>query len=277
LLTGALVAAGVPHETGFLILACWSLAQCLLVVLLEVHLEGAARRRPDGDGLATRASADGSAEIESHREKDCLHELRTTMAGIGITHRLLRDCRDRLSLAESARLEDLYDREISRLERLLQEDVHSIQASVDVQTAVGPVVESLRLRGQLIRWEGTRAVAVGRGDDVAEIVHILLHNAMRHAPGCEVSMQVETTSTEVLLRVSDTGPGVPTALVPHLFERGSRRADSPGEGIGLPIARHLAREMGGDLRFDASAHAGAAFVVTLRAANEAAPCLTHPD
>jgi signal transduction histidine kinase len=276
-LTGALLAAGVPHATGFRVIACWSLAQCVLgLLLLEVHVDGTGRRRSDAESPATRAPRDGSVELESHREKDRLHEVRTTMAGIGITHRLLRDRRDRLSGAERARLEQLYDREISRLERLLQDDVRANPESVDVHTAIAPVVDSLRLRGQLIRWEGTRACAAGSGDDVAEIVHILLHNAMRHAPGSEVSLQVETTATEVLLRVSDTGPGVPAAMVPHLFERGTRRPDSPGEGIGLPIARRLAREMGGDLRFDGSAtRPGAAFLVTLRAVPEGAPCLTR--
>jgi signal transduction histidine kinase len=277
LLTGALLAAGVPQETGFRVIALWSLAQCVLVVLLlEVHLHGAALRRSDEGGLATRAPADDAVETESHRERDRLHEMRTTMAGIGMTHRLLRDPRDRLSGAERTRLEQLYDKEISRLERLLQDDVRAVDESVDVHTAVDAVVDSLRLRGQRIRWEGTRALAVGRGDDIAEIVHILLHNAMRHAPGSEVSMQVETTPTEVLLRVSDDGPGVPSALAPELFERGTRRPDSPGEGIGLQIARRLAREMGGDLHLDPShTQPGAAFVVTLRASTEATSCLTH--
>lgn len=270
----ALLAAGVPRETGFQIIAGWSLAQLLLATLfLELRVHGGDRAGwSDDDGPA---EGGGSSGLDV-REQDRLHELRTTMAGIGLTHRLLRDGRDRISGAELARLEHMYDQEISRLERLLRDDAPAVEDTVDVHSTVDPVVDSLRLRGQLISWEGTRALAVGRGDDIAEIVHILLHNALRHAPGSEVSMRVESTPTEVLLRVSDDGPGVPSDMVPALFERGIRRADSPGEGIGLQIARRLAREMGGDLRLDPSPdRRGAAFILTLRACTEAAPCLTH--
>lgn len=273
----ALLAAGVPRETGFEIIAGWSLAQLLLATLfLELRVHGGDRAgSSDDDGPTVSAPAGDSSGLDV-RERDRLHEVRTTMAGIGLTHRLLRDGRDRISGAELARLEHMYDQEISRLERLLRDDAPVVDDTVDVHSTVDPVVDSLRLRGQVISWEGTRALAVGRGDDIAEIVHILLHNALRHAPGSEVSMRVESTPTEVLLRVSDDGPGVPSEMVPALFERGIRRPDSPGEGIGLQIARRLAREMGGDLRFDPSPdRRGAAFILTLRACTEAAPCLTH--
>jgi signal transduction histidine kinase len=275
-LVGALLAAGVPRDTGFQIVAGWTLAQLLLVTaLLELPLLGRDAVRSDEDGPAPGAPADAVFEIDV-REKDRLHEVRTTMAGIGLTHRLLRDGRDRIPPAERARLERMYDQEIARLERLLRDDAPTDDDVVDVHGAVDPVVDSLRLRGLRISWEGTRALAVGRGDDIAEIVHILLHNAVRHAPGSEVSMEVESTPTEVRLRVADDGPGVPASMAPMLFERGIRRPDSPGEGIGLQIARRLAREMGGDLHLDPHPdRRGAAFVLTLRACAEAAPCLTH--
>jgi signal transduction histidine kinase len=276
LLIGGMLAAGVPRETGFQVIAGWSLAQVVLVLLfLEMHHHARDLRWQPDDDASPQAPVGDVVEIGAQREQDRLHEVRTTMAGIGMTHRLLRDGRDRISGADRARLEQMYDREISRLERLLRDDVRAGDENVDVHSAVDPVVDSLRLRGQQISWEGTQALAVGSGDDVAEIVHILLHNAMRHAPGSEVSMEVESTPTEVRLRVSDDGPGVPSAMAPVLFERGIRRPDSPGEGIGLQIARRLAREMGGDLRLDPSSTGrGAAFILTLRACAEAAPCLT---
>lgn len=278
-LIAALLVAGVPQDIGFQVIAGWSLAQFLVVMLLvERPARGGEPRgesESECDDTATAAAAAQSWEDDAAREADRLHEVRTTMAGIGLTHRLLRDGRDRISGADRSRLELMYDREISRLERLLLVDAPAGEETVDVHSTVDPVVDSLRLRGQRISWEGTQALAAGRADDVAEIVHILLHNALRHAPGSEVSMEVESTPTDVLLRVSDDGPGVPIAIAPDLFGRGIRRPDSPGEGIGLQIARRLAREMGGDLHLDSSSNRrGAAFILTLRACAETAPCPT---
>jgi signal transduction histidine kinase len=74
--------------------------------------------------------------------------------------------------------------------------------------------------------------------------------------------------------VSDDGPGVPAAIAPVLFERGTRTATSRGEGIGLHIARRLARDLGGDLWLEpVPAATGAVFVFQLPDAKGDTPCL----
>jgi signal transduction histidine kinase len=270
-----------PRVTSLLVLAIWSLIQ---VPLVMVALE---RRRhdPSSDGQGT-ADADilagdeeadpDPSELEADRAKDRLHEVRATVAGIGLTHRLLSDEHVPISGADRSRLERLYDREINRLERLLHDDEGPTPQDVDVHSAVEPVVESLRVRGHGVTWEGTEAFAVGRADDIAEIVHILLENVARHAPGAQAAVRVERSGTQLLVRVSDNGPGIPSALAPRLFDRGVRGPDSPGEGIGLNIARRLAREMGGDLLLEPGHEgSGAIFTVVLHASAETAPCLVR--
>jgi signal transduction histidine kinase len=273
----ALLLIGLPHETGLLVMAIWSLVQVpLVMVALERRAHGPSaevQSTPDGDVVTVD---DDLVEIDADRAKDRLHEVRATVAGIGLTHRLLSDDQVPISGADRSRLEHLYDHEIARLERLLQDDGPAALHDVDVRSTIDPVVESLRVRGHRVAWEGTEATAVGRRDDIAEIVHVLLQNAARHAPGADVAVRVESSPTRVLVRVSDNGPGVPSALANRLFERGVRGPESPGEGIGLNIARRLAREMGGDLRLEpASGRGGATFTVVLRASAETAPSLVR--
>lgn len=99
------------------------------------------------------------------------------------------------------------------------------------------------------------------------IVSPLLANACRYARA-SVTVRVHDTSDGVRIEVTDDGPGVPPPFVPHLFEPG-RRADPgdghSGAGLGLPLARRLARSADGDLRCDRRHTGGARFVVCLPA------------
>ena len=80
----------------------------------------------------------------------------------------------------------------------------------------------------------------------------LLLNAIRHSPdGGTVVLQASTASKRVVVQVIDEGPGIPLAWQRHVFERFWRGADRGGQtGLGLAIARAIARRHGGDLRLD---------------------------
>ncbi|MEU5112786.1 HAMP domain-containing sensor histidine kinase [Streptomyces longwoodensis] len=99
------------------------------------------------------------------------------------------------------------------------------------------------------------------------IVSPLLANACRYAHG-EVALRVRRSPDGVRIEVTDDGPGVPPAFAGQLFEPG-RRAD-PGDGhggagLGLPLARRLARSAGGEVTYDPGHAPGARFVLTLPA------------
>lgn len=78
----------------------------------------------------------------------------------------------------------------------------------------------------------------------------LLRNAARHAPGAPVVLQVARQGALAVFDVDDGGPGVPEDRdgLFDRFARGgeARRADREGLGLGLPIAREVARRHGGD-------------------------------
>ncbi|MDW8146649.1 MAG: ATP-binding protein [Roseiflexaceae bacterium] len=81
----------------------------------------------------------------------------------------------------------------------------------------------------------------------------LVGNAIRYTPedGC-ITLRICSDTTHIQVAVEDTGIGIPAEALPYLFERfyrvdPSRSRASGGSGIGLTIARHLARAMGGDI------------------------------
>jgi two-component system OmpR family sensor kinase/two-component system sensor histidine kinase BaeS len=88
---------------------------------------------------------------------------------------------------------------------------------------------------------------------ISQVIGNLLGNALRYVPeGSRVTVSVARTPGGVELAVSDTGPGVPEADLPHLFDRfwrgeKSRARASGGAGLGLAIAKQLIEAQGGTL------------------------------
>ncbi|MFF2930607.1 sensor histidine kinase [Streptomyces mirabilis] len=97
------------------------------------------------------------------------------------------------------------------------------------------------------------------------IVSPLLDNALRHAH-TRVEILARARPGSVRVEVGDDGPGVPASFAAQLFQPG-RRADPEdghgGAGLGLPLARRLARSAGGEVDHDGRHTSGATFVVTL--------------
>ncbi|MEU0437583.1 HAMP domain-containing sensor histidine kinase [Streptomyces sp. NPDC006290] len=97
------------------------------------------------------------------------------------------------------------------------------------------------------------------------IVSPLFDNALRHA-SARVELRAGGRPGGVRVEVTDDGPGVPASFAPQLFQPG-RRADPAdghgGAGLGLPLARRLARSAGGEVHHEEAHATGATFVVAL--------------
>jgi two-component system phosphate regulon sensor histidine kinase PhoR len=97
----------------------------------------------------------------------------------------------------------------------------------------------------------------------------LLDNALRHTPaGGTVTVEVGGEGRNALLRVRDTGRGIPYHDLPHIFERfyvvdRSRSREHAGTGLGLSIARHLVEAHGGTLTAHSTYGRGATFICRL--------------
>ncbi|MDP6821906.1 MAG: ATP-binding protein [Dehalococcoidia bacterium] len=100
---------------------------------------------------------------------------------------------------------------------------------------------------------------------VSQVVSNLVSNAL-HASGKgdKVSVAARRTADGIDLSVTDTGRGIETEYVPHVFERfykvGASRSDG-GTGIGLAIVKHIAQAHGGDASVDSAPGRGSTFTV----------------
>lgn len=112
------------------------------------------------------------------------------------------------------------------------------------------------------------AVAVSADHELVErAVANLLENALVHTPrGATIRIGTDTQSGVAVVVVEDSGPGIPVADRARIFDRFVRLDDARGPGgagLGLPIARMIARLHGGDLEVGASSLGGASFRLVL--------------
>jgi two-component system heavy metal sensor histidine kinase CusS len=120
-----------------------------------------------------------------------------------------------------------------------------------------------------LRVEGDSRVIVGRPHDLERLFRNLLENAVRHSPrGGVVATDICDDDGAVVVRVRDQGPGIEASDRERIFEpfyRGPRESaeNLPGAGLGLAIARTIARSHGGDVLLDPASHRGAEFIVRL--------------
>jgi signal transduction histidine kinase len=151
-----------------------------------------------------------------------------------VMERLIEDLRT-LTLVEAGSL--VLHREPTDLGSLLPEVAagyrsHAEQAGVQLTVTVGDGVPTLELDPARIR----------------EVVANLLTNALRHTPrGGIVDLTARLDGLAVLVSVRDTGSGMSAEALKRIFDRFYRSPDSPGSGLGLPIARDLVEAHGGTM------------------------------
>lgn len=107
---------------------------------------------------------------------------------------------------------------------------------------------------------------VGDEDLVQDMLLNLLHNAIRHSPeGGQVNVRLSDAGDMYEIAVRDAGAGIPAAAQPFIFERFYRveEGQGTGAGLGLSIARWIARAHAGDVTLRSSDETGSVFVVTL--------------
>ncbi len=240
------------------------------------RLDRAARRIAEGD-LDVRAPVEGSSEQRSLSHSfnemtdrlsrairaqqrfvaDASHQLRTPLTGLRLR---LEEARDGGVSDEAARGLEAGDREIERLARTIDELL--VLSRAGEHDAPGEVVILERAAADAIeRWntfaaehgqqlelrDGAAARTWAARTDVDRALDALIENAVLYsAPGTRVVVRLG----EGVIAVEDEGPGLSEGEEDEVFERFHRgRAGAegpPGTGLGLPIARELARRWGGE-------------------------------
>ncbi len=103
-------------------------------------------------------------------------------------------------------------------------------------------------------------------DRITQILVNLIDNAVRHTPASgTVALSIEREGEEAILRVRDTGIGIPYIDLPHIFERfyvveRSRALERSGTGLGLSIAKQLVELHGGTIGAESDLGAGSMFI-----------------
>jgi len=122
---------------------------------------------------------------------------------------------------------------------------------IDLMALLGSLIQDTGEAGQGVRLEGAiERPYLGRPLALKRCIGNLLSNALRY--GREVEILAQDSAQSVTLRIIDRGPGIPLEATEKVFEpffrlEGSRGRDSGGTGLGLGIARDIARAHGGDL------------------------------
>lgn len=111
----------------------------------------------------------------------------------------------------------------------------------------------------------------------SRLLHLLLSNAVKFTPpGGEIRVTLSRDQRSLFLSVSDNGPGIPPADLPHIFDRFYRVPSAaagaePGAGLGLTFADWIVRAHGGAIDVKSEPGQGAHFLVTLPAGDSPHP------
>ncbi len=178
------------------------------------------------------------------------HELRTPLTSLqGFLDRAARrageeaqvDLRDarRVSGTMARLVEDLL--QLSRGELVRDLEPHLVDPYQDVLVPVADEFPGVRVDGA----EGT--LLLGDPERLRQLVRNLTANAVRAGGGAHgVQLTHVPGDGESVLRVEDDGPGIRAELLPHIFEKFYKGAGG-GAGLGLAIARQIAKQHGGDV------------------------------
>ncbi len=250
---------------------------------LDVRVEAATPREVADLATSFNDMAAELARADSQRKQmtaDIAHELRSPLTNIlahldAIEDGVVDPTPDQIWIisSETVRLARLVE-DLQTLAALDERNLTLRVVPTDICRAIDIAIEASRGRAaekevtirRLGMCEAEVAVDPMR---FGQIMGNLLDNGLEHTPERgEVTVAVRTGTQEVEVTVTDTGAGIDPEFLPHVFDRlsrsdPSRNPGSGGRGLGLTIARGLARAHGGDIIANNKPDCGAAFVVTL--------------
>ncbi len=210
---------------------------------------------------------------------DIAHELRTPVTILqGGTEELL----DGIADPSPAKLTSLHD-ETLRLGRLV-DDLATLAAAqaaaltlhrapADLGKIAAAAADALAPQfseaGLALNLDTAPAAISADEARLTQIATNLLTNAIKYTPpGGQVTITTRARPGTAVLTVADTGPGIPEADLPHVFERfwrGTGAKGRSGTGIGLAVVAELAAAHGGSVTAASPPGGGAVFTVTLPA------------
>src|SRR5438445_2269079 len=286
----------------------WVALAVYLVTAISVSgLAARARRRAEEAEQHARDARESEArrrseavEAEALRRSNTMktavlrsvsHDLRSPITAIMTTSEVLGSSGAALTGAERDELLDSIRLQVRRLDRLVSNllDLSRLEAGAaspvpELWTIDGLVARALEVLGR----DSERVDVVIPDDsppisvDPTQLEHVLvniLENALKFsAPPDVVEISAHEVGPELVVRVIDHGPGIPTQEQAQIFEafnRGSGADGQGGSGLGLAIARGFAQVNGGRIWVESQPGRGSAFVLAfpaVKVASRISPC-----
>lgn len=224
------------------------------------------------------ARLDAAFQRERRFVADASHELRTPLAAMEVIVGVTRAERRSPDEYEQA-LDDLAD-ETQRLRalaedllRLARSDERRVQPDerIDLAELVADVTDTLRPLAEAKHLVLTCALppdlhVQGDRDALIRVFVNLLDNAIKYTQHGTINVGGSWNNDMIQITIADTGPGIASSDLPHIFDRFYRvdtARSTGGNGLGLAIARDLIRAHAGTIDVQSTFGVGSTFTVTL--------------
>ncbi len=257
---------------------------------LEIALAGEQRARKD---------AEAANRIKSELFARLSHEFRTPLHAVsGYLEILQQNIHGGLNEEQRKDVDRIHQAQehLMALVNMILDFAKLEGGLVELAMAEIPIEETLRSAESLVTPQFVKKGVnyTHRGGDpsytvfadrekVQQIIVNLLANAVKFTPpGGSVDLEWRIEEDHLIVRVRDTGSGVPEEKIEQIFEpfvqvRSPGAMPSGGTGLGLAISRDLARAMGGDVRATSRLGVGSVFTLTLPLRKHATTKLSAPS
>lgn len=249
----------------------------------QVRFNAAGYREIDDLSHTLNHTAQELSQVERLRQEliaNISHDLRTPLTLITGYGEMMRDIPGentpdniKVIIDESRRLSSLVSDvlELSQLQsgsEIFHPQEYNLTQSV--QATVDRLQEFLRQEGYHLRFDYEEPVSL-TADPVktTQVIYNLLINAVNHTGEDKtVNVRQELTTETVLLRIQDSGCGIPADILPHIWQRYYKTKEYhqrpvTGSGLGLSIVKNLVEQQGGACGVDSVVGRGSTFWFTL--------------
>jgi signal transduction histidine kinase len=234
---------------------------------------------------AARREAEAANRIKTELFARLSHEFRTPLHAVsGYLEILQQNIHGRLTSDQRRDVERIHQAQehLMALVNMILDFAKLEGGPIELSMAEIPIEETLRATAGLVEpqfakksityshhsGDPTLTVFADR-EKVQQVILNLLANAMRFTPeGGAVDLDWRVEDEKLLVRVRDTGTGIPPEKTEQIFEpfvqlRAPGSVPSGGTGLGLAISRDLARAMGGDVSVRSTLGQGSTFTLVL--------------
>ena len=204
----------------------------------------------------------GNLEVAFRKNRKANEYRDILISNLGAVERLINLCRSLITLARLAG----------------QGGFASVQQPVPLQPLLQELIDELTVLAQdreiTLTLEGEPALSVSANkEQLQRVLFNLLDNALRHtSPGGTIAVRLRSDRDSTIIQVSDTGEGIDSSHLPHIFERfyrvdSARSRESGGVGLGLAIVKEIVEAHNGDITLTSELGKGTTFTIRLPSTN----------